>query len=264
MPKITVWKCPNTSKLFEDEKVYRTHLKRSSRERIAAREWQAVRDSITDVITGAQQVNNAQELVDYIVKYQHVFMIQGVFNSHYDDELMHKALGKGWDIYFPKLKSLKFDTNWRTEVSNSHNCPRDGYTNWSGNNEDGRDLRNYPGWHGKVASAYDKNDRFIKVKKKGSKTWQTIEAPSISDMMSAFGDGKSLSGVCTGSGGGGSAACQYEVSLFQSDFPNMEKKVTFAIIKGAGEKTNWGTGLRYTELDEMGEGEFKIEELENV
>lgn len=263
MPKITAWKCPHTRRLFEDENVYRNHLRRLSRERIAQRKRQAVCDSVKDIISATQYVNNVQELVDYIIKHQREFMIQGAFNTHFNDDVMHKALEKGWDIYFPKLETLQIVTTWRSEVSNSHSCPRNGYTNWSGRNEDGKDKCSYPGWHGEIITAYDANDRNIKIKKIGAKTWKEYEAPSISDMLSPFGVSSSLCGVCTGGGGGGITASKYSVSLFQSDFPNMEKAVTMAILRG-GETATRYNGQRYDALDKIGKGIFKLEKKEKI
>ena len=264
MPKITVWKCPHTKKLFEVEAKYRNHLKRLSRERIAARKWQAVRDSVTDVIAGAAQVNNVQELVDYVIKHKREFMIQGVFNGHWHGDEMHKAMDNGWDIYFPEIQSLTIDTTWRTEVSNSHNCPRDGYTNWGGDNKEDKSKRHYPGWHGKIEMSYNKEDCYIIIQKPGAKKQNIIEAPSVSDMVGTFGDSMALSGICTGGGGGGHQNHSYQVSLFQSDFSEMEKAVTFAVVAGNGEKAHWGSGLRYKELDEIGSGKFYLKETENV
>jgi len=257
MPKVTAWKCPHTSELFEVEAKYKNHLRRLSRERVAARKWQAVRDSVSVVIAGAQNVSSVQELVDYIIKHKREFMIQGIFNDHWHCDDMHNAMDNGYDIYFPEIKSLSIDTSWHAEVSNSHNCPRDGYTNWCGDNEEDKSKRHYPGWHGKIAMSYSVEDCHIVIQKPGEKE-NIIEAPSVSDMVGSFGDRMALSGICTGSGGGGKQNSSYSVSLFQSDFPNMEKQVTFAVVGSEGVKASWGGGLRYPKLDDLGEGEFTI------
>lgn len=264
MPKIEVWKCPHTSKLFEDEKRYRNHLKALSRQRIARRKYQEIRNSVNDIIKGAQNVANAQELVDYIIEHQKEFMIYGTFNDSTDARKMHEALEKGWKIHFPKLRELTIDTRWSSEVSNSHNCPRDGYTNWGGNNKDGRNKRSYPGWQGRIEMSLDEYDRHIVITRPGRKGLKSkpikFEAPTLSEMGSGFGNSASLSGINTGSGGGGLTHNSYEVRLFQSDFPAMGEMVTWALISGDGKKPTWGNSPRYEELDELGRGSYKLEE----
>lgn len=252
MPKIEVWKCPHSGKLFEDEKRYRNHLKTLSRARIARRKYLEIRNSVNEVIAGAQNVASVQELVDYIIAHQTEFMIFGVFNDSFDSRKLHEAMEKGHKIYFPKIKSLKIDTKWRPEVSNSHSCPRDGYTNWGGHNKDGRDLRSYPGWHGRIDMSLAENDRHIVITPAKGKAVK-FEAPTLSDM------GKKLNGINTGSGGGGLTHNSYDVSLFQSDFPRMSEIVVWTFLKEDGEKANWGSGRTYKSLNELGFGEYGTE-----
>jgi len=53
------------------------------------------------------------------------------------------VVGFAWDIKYQKM------------VSNSHNAPIDGYSNWSGKNTDGEgNLRGYPGFGGRVWIRY--------------------------------------------------------------------------------------------------------------
>ena len=103
MPKIEAWKCPHTGKLFEDEKPYRAHLRRQARARLNQRKWQTVLAGINDVIVGAQQVNNCQELVDYIIANHQEFIISGLLNDFRERSQLQKIIKQGWDLEFPRI-----------------------------------------------------------------------------------------------------------------------------------------------------------------
>jgi hypothetical protein len=48
----------------------------------------------------------------------------------------------------PLVVGFALDLEWRASVSNSHNCPHDGETNWGNTNPHA--PRGYPGWTGRV------------------------------------------------------------------------------------------------------------------
>ena len=263
MPKITVWKCPHTGQLFEEYDVYKRHLATLSRERVRARNWQRIVDGLEDTISKIQLVNNMQEWCDYLMAHQKEFIIYGALGDWPGNDILNKALLKGHCIQFPKLASINVESKWNESVSNSHSCPRNGYTNWGGTSANGN-LREYPGWHGRVIARYAESQAAIWIKQPQSKQSKRISAPSISDITGGFSHSKSLAGLNTGSGGGGGGGA-YEASMFLADFPNMEKskeRMLHEINKDLTWKILQNPSLRqtknFTPLDNVGCGEATI------
>ena len=262
MPKIIAWKCPHTGALFDVQGDYKRHLAGLSRERVRARNWAKIADTIEDTIAKIQKVNNMQEWCDFFLSHQEEFIIYGVLNDSFNRGDMSKALENGWVIKLPKLKSIKVKSTWNESVSNSHNCPRKGYTNWGASAKvTTRNIRGYPGWHGRVTLSYKDSEAVITIKQPGNKRIKRICAPSISDMTCGFHGETALTGLNTGSGGGGGGGT-YEASMFQEDFPNMEKVVPVILTK-IDETVMWKTLKRsnirhkkdFAMLDDIGCGE---------
>ena len=235
MPKVQVWKCPHTSYLFEHEVEYRRHLKRLSRERVARRKWEAIQDSLDGVIAGIQKVTSGQEALDYMWKHQDKFVLYGMMNKSFDGSAIRDAMAAGHTIILPKLRHLKIDKGrWEKTVSNSHNCPRDGQTNWGG--RAGDDVpRGYPGWRGGIRAEYDE-DAVVKVRIPNAKRrkQKIYEVPSISDICGGFGADRSLSGLNTGSGGGRNPS-RSELFVYLQDFPHWQEQID-AILKAEEQK----------------------------
>lgn len=109
----------------------------------------------------------------------------------------------------PKSEILKFSferIRHDNHVTNSHDAPRDGVTNWCNRYQDR--PTGYPGHFGRVHMLIDSHDRYN---------------TSISEILTKLG-------ICTGSGGSGSYydgyivspsqhCLSYEVKLFDSDWP---------------------------------------------
>lgn len=232
MPKVIVNKCPHTGYLFEDQAEYNRHLRRLSRERCHAREWAALLENLVSTISKIQQVKNMQEWCEYLVKHQKEFIIYGALNDNFTGHKVRAAMEKGAKMKVPKIQGIAI---WRPKysksVSNSHNCPRNGETNWGGNKEHG--IRGYPGWTANIRLEYEnerEEDFNIEVTFSGKKRKEYIKAPSISDITGGFGSSSSLTGVNTGSGGGGGGG-RYGAQIFVQDFPKIEKYVEEQIFE---------------------------------
>jgi hypothetical protein len=120
------------------------------------------------------------------------------------DFFWRHAKNRGWssdakrwdnirDNFWVKITYL--DVTYSDRVSNSHNCPRDGVTNWDRNNHKPMD---YPGWHGR------------------------IEFKCSHDVPSFFSDMWEGTGIHIGTGGGiKNNRYGYSVSMFSSDWPGL-------------------------------------------
>jgi hypothetical protein len=208
MPKVMVYKCPHTGRLFEKKNEYDRHLRSLSRDRsyerkeaekraALAERWRQFRESITDVA----QLPNA------IIEHQDLFWYTASLNASFmgDFEVCRKT------GIWPKLVEFtEFRLQYSDSVSNSHSCPVDGVTNWGGRVEGA--PRGYPGWSGRA-------------------DW-------ISEWPHKLGghypSGQLLKGsrIHTGTGGGGGSImrknteCQshgYHIELFLTDWEGLAK-----------------------------------------
>lgn len=53
-----------------------------------------------------------------------------------------------------KLHCLRLDVSYQSIISNSHNCPKNGMTNW---HHDANKPSGYPGWEGRIWLIFDKD-----------------------------------------------------------------------------------------------------------
>lgn len=148
MPKINARKCPRTGKLFETDEAYRKHIvglrKRLNETRpakIAARKAaQRRKDLRADVRAELDAIQDIENLEKYIKENFNRVMIAWNGGSN---PAVHELLDQ--------IKMEEFDLRLRfsEKVSNTHNRPRDGVTNWGGRTEGA--PRGYPGWSGHVS-----------------------------------------------------------------------------------------------------------------
>jgi hypothetical protein len=133
---------------------------------------------------------------------------------------------KKWNDLEVRIKSQNL--TFSESVSNSHNCPINGITNWHRN----KDLPlGYPGWYGRWTFEISKADD-LKLYKKG--------ITFLSDIFHAGYKWKksksffSLSGINIGGGGGGGQGGTYEIFIYLEDFPHlMGKWRTKQLLTGA-------------------------------
>ena len=263
MPKVLVWKCPHTGKLFEQKRRYDAHLRRLSRIRCANRKWRQLEDDTVGLIKDIQQVNNMQEWCEFIFNNQKAFIIYGCLKKSFGDpEHIKEAMENGWNIKVPKIQGIDiYRCNYSDSTRNTHSCPRNGKTNWGGRAEHG--IRGYPGWSGNIHMDYvDNREAIVEIVRPGRRKNFIMEPPSVSDMSGGFGVSSSVIGVNTGTGtgiGGG----HFGIEIFLQDFPNMEKAVKEFFA--AREKENMWRALSSNQqltdlsvLHKMGEGKVGV------
>jgi len=155
MSQITVWKCDQTGKLFEDKNKYRGHLSKLARERNIKRKltvMEAVANQKWNELYECEQT--IEQWRDMVIANQNMFWAEAAKGDPYDWKNVGKTHGRKKDAVpcpIPELLEFtEFSVRWNTEVSNSHSAPHNGVQCWSSREaEDGR-PRSYPGWNGRV------------------------------------------------------------------------------------------------------------------
>ena len=155
MSQITVWKCDQTGKLFEDQTKYTSHLRRLARERATKRKLtviEAVANQKWSELYECEQT--IEQWRDMVIANQDMFWAEAAKGDPHDWERVGKAHGRKKDRVVcpvPRLLEFeRFDVRWNPEVSNSHSCPHNGVQCWSSQEaKDGR-PRSYPGWSGRA------------------------------------------------------------------------------------------------------------------
>lgn len=227
MPRVLVWKCPHSGKLFEDEKKYKNHLSRLATQRREQRKIQIERSQAQawwlEVQNTEMDINDLPKL---IIANQKYFWAEARRSESWDWEKVGTKRN-GVVMPVPELVEFtKFQLSWSDSVSNTHACPHDGVTNWGGRTKlaDGSPApHGYPGWRGR-----------IEWRSKWPKEYQGCY-PSGTLFKGKFVR------IHTGTGGGGGwkDGCQYhgyDVEIFASDWPGLarhrEKQLMWDILKG--------------------------------
>ena len=220
MPRVTVWKCPHTGKLFEDKTKYQTHLGRLSRERRARRRIQADRAQAQAWwLQLQQQEANIRDLPEFVLKNQQKFWAEAARTRPGDWEQVGKTY-RGVICPVPLvLEFTRFDLRWSNSVSNTHDCPHNGVTNWGGTVKlkDGTPApRGYPGWRGRIEwlvkwprawhGSYPGSElfsgHFVRIHTGTGGGGGMIEAPRWGCTVQSFG---------------------YDVSIFAADCPGLAR-----------------------------------------
>lgn len=218
MTQIIAWKCDITGDIFEDQTLYKKHVRKVSAElrkkakkdaetQERAAMWNDIRSSITTV----------DDLCQFIIDKQELFWLDSKESDHayYGLRGVGKLIRNGRKMPMPKLVTFKeFRLTWSTRVSNSHSCPVGGVTNWGGQTViDGQPApRGYPGWHGRVTWVVEFPDGFS--------GW----TPG-----SALFKGKNIR-IHTPSGGAGRSCGEnrqefgYYIEIFAADWPGLYRK----------------------------------------
>lgn len=173
MSIIQAYKSDEDGKIFESKEAYQRHLRTLSAARRRERK-RADRENLRLVVEEKMRTEcgSFTDLADFILKH---------WGELRRDTSVLQALG------FSEMR-------WSESVSNTHDCPRGGVTNWWSK----EDLpTGYPGWKGRIYLRQD------------GATFST--AFQKLDYLNIY----------TGSGGGG----HYEVRLFAADFPGLTKDI---------------------------------------
>lgn len=199
--KVTVNKCPDTGKLFEDDKEYKTHRDKMRREKLAAAKDKKVKDTFFHWLAEEKKLITSVDMIPaWFLKNQRIIM----------DAFNVGCRGTGHNGFWVKFKDTDEFTKFKItgvyysrSVSNSHSCPRNGVTNWGGQRVGA--PNGYPGWSVRVAGS------LFRLPKDGS------EYP--------YGDALNLIGIHTGTGGGGNESWGYDAKIFLDDWSGLKAQV---------------------------------------
>lgn len=200
--KVQVLKCRFTGKLFEEKNrtKYIEHLKKIRAELKLQREYERSRLGFTDWLAGEKcKITQLDQIAPWFLENQRTIMTATnalVFCNNMD---RYKA-------YVPEdcfISAVLGDPVYNQLLSNSHNCPAGGVTNWGSHKPDA--PTGYPGW----AS-------YIKI---------NLQRPGNRNNSYPVSETLNLIGIRTGSGGGGNSNTGYGVSIFLDDWPGLQEEI---------------------------------------
>ena len=188
MSIIQAYKSDTDGKIFEFKVDYNKHLRKLAAKRREEKKAQDARDAFDQVMIDMGKVNDVSELEQFITNNWEVFR-----QSIASGGRRRKITGNS-----DKLLSLKIEIyNFDQTLSNSHDCPRGGVTNFDRRSEYNKGKpTGYPGWRGRI----------------------TYSVTSSTGFGSEYFDNTPIN---TGSGGGGDQKLSYDLRLFAADFPVM-------------------------------------------
>lgn len=197
--------CPFTKKVFSNKRGYVKHLAvlREDHMHRAARNKKHLRK--------AQDLWNQpsfEAIIDWCELNSDFFWEKGKRNGWSSDQSRWDSIRDKFEFKITKLDLTRSDC-----VSNSHNCPHNGITNWGGKclSKDGSPApRGYPGWHGRIAfqcSPYISGFTSDVLK------YTRIHTGTVARMLEKAGG-------------------EYDVIFFDDDWPGLEKSLTVDILKG--------------------------------
>ena len=204
MPKIDVWKCPRTKKVFFGRDEYREHIlalrTRVNSERAWRRERALIRERVEYAVAN---ISNPRVLSEYVKKHFHDIMLAWNACNPVIAEVVREM----------KMTDFKLDLRYSEHCSNSHVAPRDGVRNWSG--RDDSLPTGYPGFTGTV---------YYTVRNRPNSSDERLKIGSnriVLDINRAL----EYVGIRTSGGSANtiSGEAKYGVTLFLSDFRAMKK-----------------------------------------
>ena len=196
MPQVQAWQCPHTGRLWalEDKVQYQQHLRELASGRRHQRRITEIRENANGYLQETLwDCRDVKEIAQW-------FLDHGEWLTAY-----HQARNtwgnprrKPWQI---KFTSMEITGKWHESVSNSHTAPLGKPTNWHRLFEL---PRGYPGFTGSIRFTLENTER----------------CPGFhSDLFAGLR-------VNTGSGGGVSPS-QYELNLFDDDWPGLVMQRVF-------------------------------------
>lgn len=184
----TAYRCPFTEALFNTKRQYVTHLKDLRKTRMHAMARKARHRRLRDDL-------NNQPTFEKIIEWA---------NNHpeffFDNAMLHDPFERDSKNYAAKRLEFEFkitelSLRWSPHVSNTHDAPYNGVTNWGHYKEDA--PTGYPGWQGRIS----------------------YKMTSINTFASRVLEN---TGINTGTGGGGGDnTYSYGVIFFDNDWPNI-------------------------------------------
>lgn len=206
--RVQVHKCRVTGKIFEekDRAKYILHLKTTRANQKEERLHKKIRNEFAVWLKKERsEIYDPEDIIPWFLKNQRYIMdAANAIKFTNDDKRWRRGFHP--DDKFTKIE-LKVKYNYF--VSNSHQCPDNGVTNWCAKNPG---VTSYPGWEGSI---------------KG-----TLERPKKYDGNYPYSEALEVVGLKTGSGGGGNQGWQYDVKIFLADWPGLGQILTVNKLKG--------------------------------
>lgn len=201
MPKVTVWVHPKREDYFTTKRKYKAALKREAKDNLAQRKRLKYVNGVKEFCGYIRTLETAQEICDFIMDNQRMFMINAVMNSSFDRGIK-QALRDGKDVKFSPIERVALTASFNEHLSNSHSAPIGQRQNFG--RKEGEPT-GYPGFGGRWEVDFEHTDIFVDGKR------TNVSAYYGSDIVTRLG-------INTGSGGGADRA-KFGVSVFTDDFP---------------------------------------------
>ena len=208
--RVEVFKCRFTGAIFEakDREDYVKHLKDLRKEMRQERQHRKS-DELwkTWIKEEKSKLVHVDMIVPWLLKNQKALM------NFYNSKIRSDDRCKFYETDF--FESISIEVRYMNLVSNTHQCPDNGITNWYRRDFDDNKNplpRGYPGFHGIIHAFLKREEEY---------NWQY----PVSDFFKFIG-------LKTGSGGGGNRHCRYECSLFLADWEGLSEGLVFNKLKG--------------------------------
>ncbi len=205
MPKVEVWKCPKTKKVFFGRDEYREHILALRTRVNAERAWKRERNLIKERVWYAiNSISSPRVLAEYVQKHFHDIMIAHNGTTPTIVEVIREM--EMTDFRFVNL-------GYREHCSNTHEAPRDGVQNWS---KDEDKPTGYPGFRGRVEYTVTNRPKSLDERlERGNGSHIVLD---INSTLKYIGIKTSNGSTRTDTG-----KARYDVTLFLSDFRAMKK-----------------------------------------
>jgi hypothetical protein len=208
MPQIIAWQCEDTKEVFIVEADYKKHLRKIAAQKREIAKAQNIKDTYFDWLNAERvKISHIDEIVPWLLKNQQYIMNAANVIPEIRGHFGHRDKFCQGDE-FTKLE-LK-QCSWSQHVSNSHECPRNGVTNWCA--RDKTKPTGYPGWTGRINGSLKRAPQ------------QMSDYPSSTLLNAA--------GIYTGCGGGGNNDWAYDVRLFDCEWPQLTQSLMFDKLVG--------------------------------
>jgi len=189
------YQCPFTGTIVKSKRSYASHLKTLRENRMWANaRKRRFRLRLEDLWSQP----DFQSIVNWVELNSDLFWQNGKNRGWHSDANKWDAIRDDFCFRITKLELSRSEN-----VSNSHDCPHNGATNWGGTNKNA--PRGYPGWQGR------------------------IDFKVSHDVPSFFSNVVEGTRIHTGSGGGsGIGTYSYGVKFFDADWPGIAKTYQLA------------------------------------
>lgn len=198
--KILVNKCPDTGELFEDDRLYKNHRQRILREQRKQEAFNQQQKEFNDWLSlEKEKLHHIETIAPWFLANQRIIMDAVTAGYETGWEI------RSWDKFVPEDEFVKLEITgiYKTELTNSHHCPRGGVTNWCGHRDNL--PKHYPGF---------------KVRISGK-----LQRPPKYNYRYPYSAALNLVGIQTGSGGGGNENFGYDGFIFLDDWPGLKEQV---------------------------------------